>query len=225
MADFVFDLETSPDAAAPPATDGVFSHNTAHVQEGINHLIDLFRDGPRNQATLEATLEQVQELEDAIWSVYEGFDPATAEGHALNLLGALVGEPRLGRDDDDYRAGIRVRVLINYSNGKPEELYAILVGMFPEGLSPFPNISITESFPAHIDVQVLASSTGGVSITTLAKAMRQAKAGGVSLSVTFGFDTGTTNTMLWHEGSTAVDDYAHGWNGGTGYSTGWAASF
>lgn len=46
----------------------------------------------------------------------------TATGKQLDGCGAIVGEMRKGRSDDDYRAAIRFRVFVNVSNGTPQDL-------------------------------------------------------------------------------------------------------
>lgn len=163
--------------ADPP--DGEYVYNEFHAEEAISHLIELFRNGPRNQAVLGAVGQQLQELEQAIWDLIHGFDIDTAYGAMLDIVGATVGEARQGRTDDDYRAAIRVRMLVNFSDGKIEQLLEIM-----RGLSPSAVVALTELAPATI---VLAFSTLGTTTAQTALAMlRQAKGGGVKLFVGVG---------------------------------------
>jgi hypothetical protein len=46
----------------------------------------------------------------------------TAFGVQLDLLGDTVGEPRKGRNDEDYRNAIRFRIFINVSKTEPETI-------------------------------------------------------------------------------------------------------
>jgi hypothetical protein len=48
-----------------------------------------------------------------------------ASGVWLDYLGEIVGEPRKGRLDADYRRYIRIRILVNRSEGKLGDFYAI----------------------------------------------------------------------------------------------------
>jgi len=161
------------------AVDGVHSHNEEHVAEAISHLIQFFREGPRNLALLTALVEQVQEVEDANWAHHNAFDVDTAVGEQLDFLGKRVGERRSDRTDDVYRTAIRVRILVNLSNGRVEELIAIAIG-----LSPTADVFVRELYPAALEMSL---STYGT--TTLQRAyllLRRAKPAGVRLLLTGG---------------------------------------
>ncbi len=80
---------------------------------------------PNLNALLAVFLRQLQKAEDALAQVilvrFLGF----AEGVNLDAIGRLVGEPRLGKNDADFRKAIRLRIYINGSSGRPEDLIAI----------------------------------------------------------------------------------------------------
>jgi len=163
-------------------TEGVYTQNLAHVTEGVGHLIDFFRRGPRNRAGLSALLQDVQELEDQIWAVHGAFDVDSAVGQQLDFLGGIVGEVRGGRSDGDYRAAIRVRILVNASDGKPEQLIAICIG-----ISPAASVELTEQYPASIRVRM--STLGTASLQTTYMLLQQAKPAGVRLLLSAGVPT------------------------------------
>ncbi len=77
---------------------------------------------PNFNAILTALLRQVQKLEDAARDVMLSRFLGVAEGVHLDALGRLAGEARLGRVDDVYRKAIRLRIYINGSSGRPEDL-------------------------------------------------------------------------------------------------------
>ena len=52
-------------------------------------------------------------------------------GHALDLAGGLVGEPRAGRGDDDYRAALASRIAVLNSSGTAEDLIAATRSIVP----------------------------------------------------------------------------------------------
>jgi hypothetical protein len=223
MTTLSFYLEDSEESVTP-STEGTYALNDQHVLEGINHLIEFFRQGPRNQAALEAVLDQVQELENALWTFYSSFDPDTATGKALELLGRLVGEPQLGRSDDEYRAAIRVRVLVNASDGKPAQLYEIANGIFSWFDTP-PTVRMYESYPATIDVE-LTGDMGDVTLETVYRLLEQAKAGGVKLGVTYAHVDADEFGAIW--AATDADDTERGYGYGTDSDTteggNWASS-
>lgn len=77
---------------------------------------------PKLNAFLAALLKQVQNLENAAFSIMTARFLGFAIGEQLDMLGRLVGEKRYGRTDDNFRKGIRLRIYINGSSGRPEDL-------------------------------------------------------------------------------------------------------
>jgi hypothetical protein len=67
----------------------------------------------------------VQQLEDQFWALYQATFLATATDIWLDYLGNIVGQPRQGLADGDYRACIYGRIIANRSDGKVEDLIAI----------------------------------------------------------------------------------------------------
>jgi hypothetical protein len=165
---------------SPTSTDLV--ENTQHADEAISHLIEFFRSGPRNQAVLRAVGAQIQELETAFWALYTQRHIDTAVGAQLDILGRIVGELRDDRADADYRAAIRVRILVNSSDGKAEQLIAIV-----RGVSPSATVALTENYPAALRITV--STLGSATLRTLATLIQQAKPAGVRLQLSAGTPT------------------------------------
>lgn len=203
MTDFSFSPEAPADEELVVPTEGTYVLNEDHVLEGISHLIEFFRYGPRNQAVLTAILDQVQELENAFWVMQFAFDPNSASGDQLLKLGAIVGEPQLGRTDEEYRAAIRVRIKINRSNGKAAELYEIGLLMLPDVLQ-----TITEYAPMSL-VYEFRGDLGDVTLETLARSLRQAKLGGVRLDAVHALEDADSFPAIWAEDDEV--DLVYGW--------------
>jgi hypothetical protein len=186
MPTYVFDL--APDGSEIPVAelDGVYVHNPDHVAQAQNNLIQLFKTGPRNQAVMAASGAQWQELEDVARDLITKFLLPTAEGHQLELLGASVGESRQGRLDDDYRAAISVRVMVNRSNGHAEEMIEIASTMVPAA-----SVSYAEVYPATMLIGM--STLSAVTLRTVFNMLLQAKAGGVRLLLTYGGTMGAVD--------------------------------
>lgn len=81
---------------------------------------------PNLNAFLAALLRPLQVVENVFFDVIRARFLGHATGAQLDAIGHLVGEDRLGRlDDAVYRKAIRIRILVNGSSGRPEDLIAI----------------------------------------------------------------------------------------------------
>jgi len=180
MPSYVIESPTAAEATTPEDFGGTYELETDHAGKLIEQLTSFFRDGPRNQALMRALGAQVQELEQATWDVFNAFDLDTATGHRLDLLGKIVGEGRSDRSDTDYRAAIRVRALINRSNGKLPELLTI-AGL----LASAATIHARETYPATISIDF--DDHGAVKWALIVRLLTQAKGGGIRLLATTGY--------------------------------------
>jgi hypothetical protein len=202
MSSFPQSVALDPSAAVPD-TDGPLEHNAAHSANAVAHLIDEFRK-PRWSALLSAIVDEYQVCEDTLFQILAAFDVDTAVGEQLDFLGKQVGERRDNRVDADYRAAVRARMLVNRSNGKIEELYGIILALFPDAVA-----SVAEYFPASIVVDVTAV-LGGVTHQTVVTLLRQAKLGGVRLDLNL---TDAASSFIWSDAD--VVDLTNGWGSDT----------
>lgn len=184
-----------------------------HCAEGKVRLLFRYRNKPRLEAVLCTLTDQLSELEVAARDVWVGRQLDTAVGVQLDGIGDIVGEPRKGRTDEVYRIFLRVRILVNRSDGKVEQLYAILVQAF--GAVP---MAITEHYPASLQV-VLYEAIGDVLPGDFVMYLRQAKGGGVRLEFSYTVEA-LTDTLIWNSsesdqawGSTADPDLGGVWAG------------
>ncbi len=105
----------------------MITENTEHVAEIVELPIEeIVKGKPRMTALLEAVGEQIQALETVGIALYNDRTLDNAEGAQLDVIGRIVGEPRRGKDDEPYRSRLRVRILINRSNGRIPEILRIL---------------------------------------------------------------------------------------------------
>lgn len=99
---------------------------TDHVARGLAKLTDQFRGRPVIEAILSSYLHQIQLLEDATWKVIEcRILSADTVGDQLDQIGKLVGEAREGRSDADYFPAIALRIKINRSDGRAEDILQV----------------------------------------------------------------------------------------------------
>lgn len=185
-------------------------HVLDHADRGVDFLLAQFKDKPRIEAFLRVLLAQVQDLEDALWDLYTLRTLDTAEGVQLDGLGDIVGEPRAARTDTVYRRFIRVRILVNLSNGLAEELYAI--GLLALAGSPSPILKIWEHFPKAMTMELLTSIyAADVTAEQMMGLFRQAKDGGTKLRFVFATSAAASG-FIWGDSSLGlVADTARGW--------------
>jgi hypothetical protein len=68
---------------------------------------------------------QFQDLEDSGQTLTSLLDIDALAGIQLDILGVIVGQPRIGVDDPTYRLYLRARAASNRSTGTPEDLYVV----------------------------------------------------------------------------------------------------
>lgn len=101
--------------------------DTQHNEEGLALFIDRYKGKPRMAALLTIFMNQVQDLEDALFELITERTVDAAIGVQLDILGAIVGQPdRAGLSDDDYRTIIKARIKVNRSDGHADQMIEIL---------------------------------------------------------------------------------------------------
>ena len=175
-------------AASPAATvvqggsDGDLIEITNLCEESLTLLLAQYQDSPRLKDLICSFLERLQELETATIAVHTNvLNIDLAAGVNLDLLGKIVGEARDGRTDDVYRNALRVRVLINISDGKIEQLIAIVRLYEQMDLVVGSTVEIQELQPARLEVRIITGTPINPG-SEIDKRLRQAKAGGVALT-------------------------------------------
>lgn len=198
-----------PDTTPPPPvvvvdTDGTYVYSGDHVERAVAQLIEIFRK-PRNGEWLAVTVGQVQELEDALWSLLTAFDldADSTAGAQLDLIGKIVGERRGALTDVQYRPALRARILTNSSNGRIEDLIGIIKALVPS--ATLGDIHIVEHYPAALTIELYDDFTGALP-ETIARMLRQAKPAGVRLNFV---PVNTGETLIWR--SPAGSDAVNGW--------------
>lgn len=96
-----------------------------HVPDGLGLLIDAFKKKKVIGGVLASWLAQFQDLEGVFWEILQGRGVEDAIGAQLDYLGALVGEDRSGRSDDEFRAAIKLRIRTNRAQGRSEDVIQV----------------------------------------------------------------------------------------------------
>lgn len=189
------------------------THNTSHVEEGIDRLLEQFKDKPRILAWVTALLGQVQEIEDALYQLYWERLLDNAVGAQLDGIGQIVVLDRQGFDDEPYRAFLRAKIRVNLSNGKTEELIYILKLILGDDAEP---IHLVQMHPAS--QQVYLTDVQYDAYFIYSKFWAKAKAAGVGSLFTYSKQA-RANTLLLtssHGGVTTTTSQ----NPGSSYTSG-----
>ncbi len=174
-------------------------HNPDYVAQGLLRIIEQYKGKPRLAAWITSYLEEIQELEDAMWQVVterwlEKPDGSPgAVGAQLLVLGRIVGQVNPGLDISDpierenYRALIRARIKVNRSSGKRGQLIEILRLVVGDDAT----INYAEYYPARIMLTSVGADAD-LDMDIVLGLLRDAKAAGVALQLvsTSGAETG-----------------------------------
>jgi hypothetical protein len=82
-------------------------------------------EGSNTEKIVALLATPFQSLENALQQLLFERSIDTAVGEQLNVIGRLVGQPRNGLGDDDYRRYCRARVATNRANGTYENLITV----------------------------------------------------------------------------------------------------
>lgn len=171
-----FGLSEEEAAELPPADEPtVVEYVESHCKDGLDLLIEQYRNKPRIETLLCIYLDQVQELEDALWELLVRRGVSSAFGAQLDMLGAIVGRARGGLENEDYRAWIRAQIRANRSAGSATDILTILSLIFGDAM----DYEIREWWPATLTVTLHDELVLAPSV--LFAILKQAKSAGVRL--------------------------------------------
>lgn len=164
-----------------------YSKKSNHIEEGLAKLISQFNKKPKIRALATSYIRQFQELEDAFSDLLTETTIDNSEGIHLDNIGAIVGEPRIGRSDEQYRVALRARILLNKSNGTIEDVIALAIASTGLALT----IEITEYFPASFNARIVETIDPSVVDTdAMVAIISSGKPGGVGGHLEFFEGTG-----------------------------------
>jgi hypothetical protein len=106
---------------------------TDHYKQALDKLIQRYKGKPIFAAMLKSYLRQVQDLEDATVAVSASRDVDTADETRLEVIGRIVGQPPSGASLETYRLYVKVRILVNRSDGSPETVKKIARTLLGQG--------------------------------------------------------------------------------------------
>jgi len=97
-----------------------------YVEYGLDKLLQQFKDKEKVVALLTAYLQSLEDTKESLITYANSNNIDDATGVLLDVIGEIVGEKRLGKSDLSYRKAIKNKVVINTSEGTPNQLLEIL---------------------------------------------------------------------------------------------------
>jgi hypothetical protein len=117
------------------------------TQQGLDRMLSQWSGKPNITGLFQSYLDNIQPVEDALQQLLDERGIDTAIGVQLDVLGLIIGVERLGRNDTEYRAALKVQIAINNADGTEPNITGVLLLL--TGLSDF---SYQEVFPAAYTV-------------------------------------------------------------------------
>ncbi len=140
--------------------------------------------------------DAMQLVENDLFDLPLSMTLSSATDAALDKVGAIVDEPRLGLDDEAYRRFIRAKILVNMSEGSPEELLTIF-----RAITGSDDCRHFDMFPGGFTlVTIRQTPMSDAEMRRVRRMMLDAKAAGVAMELIealpgyFGFDTDPDST-------------------------------
>lgn len=148
-----------------PVSNAMITAVTDYATQATNRLLRQYYDKENIKSLIKAYIgNRIQDLSNAISTLYRPYDFYALYGDRLDHVGELVGQYRNGMDDDLYRQFIYARILANKSNGSRDSILEIIYALtaatnvniiegHEEGESAQYRVVITESpaFPIDSD--------------------------------------------------------------------------
>lgn len=145
-----------------------------HVETALSRLTESLRGKPKTEGLVKALAGYAQTVESALQGLYDGTRIDTAEGVALDALGAIVGQAREGVSDAIYRLRIKARVAVTRSRARASDLVRVV-----RALEPLATVEIEEFFPASLHVTIAGVAVDAPTLAIYAAFIRAARGAGI----------------------------------------------
>lgn len=161
-----------------PATSDII---VDHVARAKALLVEQFEKSPNLLGLVGIYVKQIQDIENAISNVIQSRNLESATNAQLDIIGERAGEPRNFRDDDTYRAAIKVRIFLNHSSGEPESVRAAA-----KAFTQATTVYLYELQPATLWIHIITNFTLP---SDLLSNLEEIALAGVKLIITFALDS------------------------------------
>lgn len=154
---------------------------TDHVQQCLDQMMQQYKDQPNFAALMTALVNQIQDLEDAIFALDSGRQlwdgqEFPAIGAQLDVIGEIVGISRNGLSDPEYLLFIFGKIAQNFSDSTVPAILSVLNYVFQAQ-----SVLLQEIYPAGISVQVLGTALNPIYYQTAINLVKQSLGAGINL--------------------------------------------
>ncbi len=136
------------------------------VESGLEKLLYQFKEKTNITSILTTYLQQAQSTQENYEEMLDERSIFTAIGVQLDMIGKLIGEERFGREDEEYRTAIFIKVSINSSDGTMPSIRQI-VGTLT-GLND-DQITFVEHYPAGVYIYLQTDDVNEALVDTVRK--------------------------------------------------------
>lgn len=178
-----------------------------HIADGLGRILSQFDRSPTLRGVAAAFLSQVQDAENTLLDLFYSRTIAGASGAQLDVIGRVVGEPRDGLNDSDYRRFLQVRIAVNFAQGERGRLVDIVA--LATGSD---DVHFQPNYPAAFIVSYVVGTSFSEALRARVKALIEAATGsGIGFTVVeapddyfgfaedddaLGFDEGTWSEII-----------------------------
>lgn len=120
---------------------------TDHEEQALARLVSQFKGKVRIEGIIQTLCNGQQQIEDEFYKLLTLRWVSSATGAQLDIIGAIVGQPRQGSGDTAYRIAIRGKIGINTSDGTPEDAITVFQLLF--GAT---DVMLQEHFPGVVEI-------------------------------------------------------------------------
>lgn len=145
-----------------------------HADEALARLVSQYKGEINFAALINVFASRTQALEQPLYNLLTRRWIDDGEGQQLDELGLILGEPRAGKTDVEYRVALRNRAILNAASGEYDPI-PLLASTLTEAAG---FVSIEEDFPAKLIINM----TGDLDVDS-AQRLREAIGAGIGLDV------------------------------------------
>jgi hypothetical protein len=144
-----------------------------HAAAGFRRIAQYLRGKSNAASVFSALFTQAQDVEGALQELIYYRRVDNAFGQHLDNIGGVIGQPRGGLGDDDYKLYLKAKIKANLSSGTPEDLYSVLGLIVPDSVMEY-----TPMYPAAFEFSITGAITEATA-RALLSFLRTARAAGV----------------------------------------------
>ncbi len=154
-----------------------------NVQQALNRLMEQYKRLPRLTAIITALVDQIQDLEDAVYSLNEGRQVYGSYGEQLDALGTIVGIQRNGLSDAAYLVFILGTIAENNSDTTMNTMTNIVATLFS-----VTSVFARDLYPAAVAFGVGSSTLDPELYNTVVAIIEASLGAGIGLAYISSFD-------------------------------------